>query len=84
MHLFLVSLLVSVFKTTTTVSAQSSSATWQYPSADGLVVNSIDTLVLQWASNYNEAWMQIFCNNNGAEILGQSASPDIFAIYANS
>ena len=45
------------------VLAQTSTATWQFPLKDGLTINFIDTVVLQWASNYNTAWMNVWCQN---------------------
>ena len=53
------------------VLAQSLSGTWQYP-LQALTVNNIDTVILQWTSNYTKlSWMNVWCNNDGAQILGE-------------
>ena len=45
--------------------AQTSSAAWQFPvlENDGMTVNYIDTIVLQWTSNYPTAWLNFWCQN---------------------
>ena len=43
--------------------AQTSTATWLFPVTDGLIINYIDTVVLQWDSNYATPFMQMWCQN---------------------
>jgi hypothetical protein len=47
------------------VQAQTSSASWQFPVEDGLIINLIDTIVLQWTSNFDAAYLEMWCQNNG-------------------
>lgn len=57
------------------VLTQTSTATWQFPNQDDLTINYIDTVVLQWTSNYGQAWMNLWCQNGTAGnnvVLGQS------------
>ena len=46
-------------------SAQSSTASWQFPLQDGFTIDVIDTIILQWTSNYKEAWLLMWCQKNG-------------------
>ena len=50
-HLFLV---ICSFNAAV-IFAQSLNASWQFPVADGLIINTIDTIVLQWTSDFAEA-----------------------------
>lgn len=45
------------------VSAQTSSGSFQFPVEDKLTINFIDTIVLQWTSNYLEAYLLMWCQN---------------------
>jgi hypothetical protein len=45
------------------VLAQTSSASWLYPVPPGLIINYIDTIVLQWDSNYATAYLRMWCQN---------------------
>jgi hypothetical protein len=44
--------------------AQTSSASWIFPVQNGLIVNNIDAVVLQWTSNYESAWVNMWCQLN--------------------
>jgi hypothetical protein len=59
------------------VAAQTSTATWYFPPG-GLTVNYIDTVVFEWTSNYDAAWLNLWCQDGavvGNEVhLGQSTS----------
>jgi len=51
--------------------AKTSSATFQFPIEDGLIVKTIDTVVLQWTSNYAAAWMEMWCESPaGGVVIG--------------
>ncbi|KAE8447428.1 hypothetical protein EG329_010842 [Mollisiaceae sp. DMI_Dod_QoI] len=57
------------------VEAQTSSASFQFPIQDGLTINLIDTIILQWTSNYDEAYLLMWCQNGTAGnnvVLGSS------------
>jgi hypothetical protein len=60
------------------VLAQTSTASWLFPITDGLIINYIDTVVLQWTSNYATPFMQMWCQNGTAGnnvVQGQSGAP---------
>jgi len=54
--------------------AQTSSASWQFPifepGNDGLIMNNIDAILLQWTSNYDEAWLEMWCQKDGSAAGG--------------
>ena len=62
------------------ISAQEESATpppaaFDFPVADGLIINTIDTVVLQWTSEFQQAFLQMWCQNGSAGnnvVLGRS------------
>jgi hypothetical protein len=47
------------------VNGQKSTASWQFPLNEGFTINVIDTVVLQWTSNYEEAWLMMWCQIDG-------------------
>lgn len=49
-----------------TVAGQTSSAIWQFPVEDGLIVNTKDAVNFQWRSDYDEPWLQLWCEPNAA------------------
>jgi len=46
------------------VLAQTSSASWIYPLVDDTTINYIDTIYLQWTSNYQSAFLHMWCQAN--------------------
>jgi hypothetical protein len=42
-----------------------STATWLFPLEDGFTINYIDTVVLQWESNYDDAFLNMWCQIDG-------------------
>ncbi|KAL3427774.1 hypothetical protein PVAG01_01283 [Phlyctema vagabunda] len=66
------------------VMAVTSSATWLFPSSDGMILNFIDTFVLQWESNYADPWMQMWCQNGTSGnnvVLGSNFQVDRSGTY---
>ncbi|KAH8725669.1 hypothetical protein GQ44DRAFT_796827 [Phaeosphaeriaceae sp. PMI808] len=62
-----------------TAQSSSSSVSFAYPPTGTpakLVVNAMDTVVFQWASNYQSAWLWFYCD------MGKEGSPDMKA-WAN-
>lgn len=47
------------------VKAQTSTATWLYPTTGTVTINNIDTIILEWTSNYEEAWLLMWCQIDG-------------------
>ncbi|KAL2068157.1 hypothetical protein VTL71DRAFT_16255 [Oculimacula yallundae] len=65
------------------VSAQST-ANWLFPLDDGFTINNIDTIVLQWKSNYATAWLNMWCQNGTAGnnvVLGSQFQVDSTGTY---
>jgi hypothetical protein len=50
----------------TTALAQSSSASFAYPRTTTplLTINHVDTVVVEWTSNFQEAYLWLFCGND--------------------
>lgn len=64
------------------VRAQTSSASFQFPDQDGLTVNYIDTTIIQWTSNYAEAYLLMWCQNG---TIGNNVVLGLLAyLYRNS
>jgi hypothetical protein len=62
------------------VLAQTSSASWIYPLVDDTTINYIDTVYLQWTSNYQSAFLHMWCQANGSVgndvVLGMSIADE--------
>lgn len=39
---------------------------WQYPNVDGITINYIDEIFLQWTSNFPTAVLEMWCQNGTA------------------
>jgi hypothetical protein len=66
------------------VLAQTSSASRLFPVSDGMIINYIDTIVLQWRSNYANPWMQMWCQNGSNDVLGESYPHTVASLEASS
>ena len=67
LHSFVPSIIVLLLFLTRfdVVYAQKSTARWLFPLEESFTVNFIDTVVLQWTSNYDEAWLLMWCQIDG-------------------
>lgn len=59
------------------VQAQTSTATWKVPTV-GMSVNYIDTVVLSWESNYEEAYVDMWCQNATSGDVGGTVNLGTF------
>ncbi|KAH9215732.1 hypothetical protein DL95DRAFT_388353, partial [Leptodontidium sp. 2 PMI_412] len=61
-----------------------STASWLFPLEDGLTINTVDKIFLQWTSNYADAWLNMWCQNGTAGnnvVLGSQFQVDSTGRY---
>ena len=65
------------------VQAQTSSGSWQFPVEDGLMINVIDTIVLQWTSNFVTASLDMWCevDAQAGNIFALGHTPSMYLPY---
>jgi hypothetical protein len=64
----------------TKAQAATSSVSWTYPQDLVLTINVIDTIVVQWISNFDQAWLWLFCEFGTGQNLLMQGEPNYEAV----